>query len=84
MKLISQIRKFSNKLIPKMNYEHALKVVFEGIEFEPSKHWEFSAASTADLTMARLDLNKRHVRCLVPVSRENKRCTSQLVLTLLN
>ena len=27
--------------------------------------------------MARVDLNKHHVRDLAPVSRENKRCTSQ-------
>ena len=64
-------------LIPKMNYEHALKVGFEGIEFGPGKYGEFSAIPTEDLTMARVDLNKRHVRDLAPVARENKRCTSQ-------
>ena len=30
-----------------------------------------------DLTIVRVDLNKSHVRDLAPVSRENKRCTSQ-------
>ena len=46
-------------LISKMNYEHALKVGVEGISFGPGKYGEFSAAPTVDLTMARVDLNKR-------------------------
>ena len=54
-----------------MNYEHA----FEGIKSGPVKYGEFSADPTVDLTMAREDLNKRHVRDLAPVSMENKRCT---------
>ena len=53
-----------------MNYEYALK-------FGPGKYGEFSAALTVDLTMACVDLNKRHVRDLAPVSRENTWCTSQ-------
>ena len=42
-------------LIPKMNYEHTLKVGFEGNKFGPGKYGEFSAAPTVDLTMARVD-----------------------------
>ena len=33
--------------------------------------------SKVDITIARVDLNKRHVRDLALVSRENKLCTSQ-------
>ena len=64
-------------LIPKMNYEHGLKVGFEGIKFGSGKYREFSAASTVDLTIVRVDLNKHFVSDLVPGSRENKRCMSQ-------
>ena len=42
-------------LIPKMNYEHALQVGFEGIKFGPGKYMEFSASPTIDITMARMD-----------------------------
>ena len=36
-----------------------------------------AAGSKVDLTMVRVDLNKRHARDLAPVTRENKWCTSQ-------
>ena len=41
---------------------------------------EFSAAPTVDPTVARVHLNKRNVRDLASVSKENKRCTSQPAL----
>ena len=40
----------------------------------------FSVAPTEDPTVARVHLNKYHVRDLVPVSRVNKRCTSKHTL----
>ena len=48
-----------------------LKGAFESVKFGPGEYGEFSAASTVDLTMAPVHINKRHVR------EENKRCTSQ-------
>ena len=36
-----------------------------------------AAGSKLDLTKALVDLNKRHIRDLAPVSRKNERCTSQ-------
>ena len=72
-----KIRTFSEMLIPKMKHEHVLKVGFEDIKFGPGKCWEFSAALSVDLPMASMDLNKRHIRNLAPVTRENKRCMSQ-------
>ena len=53
--------------------EHVLKGDFEGTLFAPGKHREFSAAPT----VVRVHLSKSHVRDLAPVSKENKRCTSQ-------
>ena len=60
-----------------MNDEHVLKVVCEGITFRPDKYGEFSAAPTVHPTVARMHLSTSHVHDLAPVSRENKRGTSQ-------
>ena len=48
------------------------------VKSDPSISVDVTAAgSKVDLTMVHVDLNKRHVRDLAPVSRENKRCRSQ-------
>ena len=64
-----------------MNFEYALKVGFEGMKFGPGRYGEFSAAPTVDLTMARMDLNRRHVRDLAPISKENN-CAATSMVTL--
>ena len=64
-------------LIPEIYGEYAFKGAFEGTKFGSGKHREFSAAPTVDPTVAPVHLNRRHVRDVAPVSKDNKRCTSQ-------
>ena len=56
-------------LIPNMNDEHALKSASQYIEFGPGKYGQYFAAPIVDPTMACLHF--------APVTKENKRCTSQ-------
>ena len=46
------------------------KLVLKVLTLGPGKYAEFSSAPTVDLTMARVELNKRHARDLEPVSSE--------------
>ena len=61
-----------------MNDQPVLKGAFEGIKFGPGKYGEFSAAPTVDPAVKPVLSNKRDVRPLVPISKENRRCMSQL------
>ena len=55
-------------LIPKTNYEHALKVGFEGNKFGPGEYGKFSAAPKVHLTMARVDLNNQSLKDVTSIS----------------
>ena len=85
MQLIPKVYAVKSMLIQKMNYGYALKAGFESVTFGRGKYGEFSAAPMVDLTMARVELNKCHVRDLAPVSREtNGARHKKRVLPLLN
>ena len=60
-----------------MNDEHVLKVACEGIKLGTGKYREMFAAPTVYPTMARVHLKKLHMGNLAPISKKNKRCTSQ-------
>ena len=45
-----------------MNDEHVLKGAFEGIEFVPGKHREFSSAPAVDPTVVQMLLEASHTR----------------------